>query len=385
MSGGNKKIKILGLGHDHAWAAWQETQAIPAGIEIVEFCWRSGLDEFITMVHSHQWDLALVDYRHLQAIPAFAGSSISPYIAHHITLAFLLRDEEEYRRFLLEGNAEIPVVIQREDPLALANAIHCYLHKLRIAPAIEQIKHYLQLLNLSHEAILFFNGRGDIFFANNAASQLYEQAPQHLIMKNIFSLFPEDCHQELHDLITQTRHNHYGKTSLIFTRDAEKTHRFKRISLNTYRIDSASSNCDAELLQIAMLIKPDDLQQISQSVLQSVQRLSHIKVLLQGCVHDLNNILSPITLGTFLLRARTNDPQLEAAIDRIEESAERGSELIHQIQAIAENTSIPHIQAKHILRAIMHAFRNSVPPDIQVLWEIPREFPVLKIDVLEFE
>ena len=61
------------------------------------------------------------------------------------------------------------------------------------------------------------------------------------------------------------------------------------------------------------------------------QRLESIGTLAGGIAHDFNNILAPIVLSAGIIRARDAEGQNEKLIKTIEQSAERGSELVKQI------------------------------------------------------
>jgi two-component system cell cycle sensor histidine kinase/response regulator CckA len=71
------------------------------------------------------------------------------------------------------------------------------------------------------------------------------------------------------------------------------------------------------------------------------QRLESIGTLTSGIAHDLNNVLTPITMGAKLLRRKAIDPQQTGLLDTISASAERGAAMIKQLLSFAGGTSGP--------------------------------------------
>ncbi|MEZ6063630.1 MAG: PAS domain S-box protein [Planctomycetaceae bacterium] len=71
------------------------------------------------------------------------------------------------------------------------------------------------------------------------------------------------------------------------------------------------------------------------------QRLESIGTLASGIAHDLNNVLTPITMGARLLRREPGEQQRLGLLDTITSSAERGAAMIRQLLSFAGGTSGP--------------------------------------------
>ncbi len=71
------------------------------------------------------------------------------------------------------------------------------------------------------------------------------------------------------------------------------------------------------------------------------QRLESIGTLTSGIAHDMNNILTPITMGARLLRNYNSNEQISGLIDTIVSSADRGTEMIRQLLSFAGGASGP--------------------------------------------
>lgn len=103
------------------------------------------------------------------------------------------------------------------------------------------------------------------------------------------------------------------------------------------------------------------------------QRLESLGMLAAGIAHDLNNVLAPVLMGAPLLRSRISSPADLRLIDTIENSASRGAALVRQILSFAHGASGEKtlIQAKHLLRDVMHLLEETLPKNIALQEEIP--------------
>src|SRR5206468_4475626 len=85
------------------------------------------------------------------------------------------------------------------------------------------------------------------------------------------------------------------------------------------------------------------------------QRLESLGTLAGGIAHDLNNILSPLSLSTFLLRSKVSDESGRETLDTLEEVIERGSQLVKQVLSFARGADGERVQLnpKHVLRELV--------------------------------
>lgn len=65
------------------------------------------------------------------------------------------------------------------------------------------------------------------------------------------------------------------------------------------------------------------------------QRLEGIGLLARGIAHDLNNILTPIIMGSDLLERKVDDPDTSQLLAMLDRSADRGANLVKQLLALA--------------------------------------------------
>ncbi len=97
------------------------------------------------------------------------------------------------------------------------------------------------------------------------------------------------------------------------------------------------------------------------------QRMEGIGTLAGGIAHDLNNLLSPITMGVALLRLHQADPKAQSILDSIERSARRGADLVRQVLSFARGVEGTRstIQVRQLVRELESIIGNTFPKNVQ--------------------
>src|SRR5262249_1696014 len=98
------------------------------------------------------------------------------------------------------------------------------------------------------------------------------------------------------------------------------------------------------------------------------QRLESIGTLASGIAHDLNNILSPILMGTQMLQMRLQDEQSQKLLSVMHTNAERGAEMIKQVLSFAKGIGGERVtvQPKHLIREILKVAEGTFPKSIRI-------------------
>jgi signal transduction histidine kinase/ActR/RegA family two-component response regulator len=98
------------------------------------------------------------------------------------------------------------------------------------------------------------------------------------------------------------------------------------------------------------------------------QRLESIGTLASGIAHDLNNILSPITMGAQMLQMKPQDEQSRRLLEIMRTNAERGGDMIKQLLSFARGIAGERvlIQPKHLIREIVGITQETFPRSIRV-------------------
>ena len=105
------------------------------------------------------------------------------------------------------------------------------------------------------------------------------------------------------------------------------------------------------------------------------QRLESIGTLAGGIAHDLNNLLTPVLMGTGLLKLGPMSENNVRVLDTIERSARRGTELLKQVLSFARGVAGERV-AVHpglVIREIEGMMRNTFPKNIVFEAEIAKD------------
>jgi hypothetical protein len=115
------------------------------------------------------------------------------------------------------------------------------------------------------------------------------------------------------------------------------------------------------------------------------QRLESIGTLASGIAHDLNNILSPITMGAQILQMRLEDEPSRRLLEVMRTNAERGAEMIKQLLSFARGTAGERVlvQPKHLIREIVGIARETFPRSIRIEQDLPEGLWVINGDATQ--
>jgi signal transduction histidine kinase/ActR/RegA family two-component response regulator len=102
------------------------------------------------------------------------------------------------------------------------------------------------------------------------------------------------------------------------------------------------------------------------------QRLESLGALAGGIAHDLNNILSPLSISTFLLRSKVSDPSSQETLDTMEEVIERGGQLVKQVLSFARGVEGDrvHVDLKQVLRDVIGILKETIPKSIEIKYSV---------------
>src|SRR5262245_17471043 len=102
------------------------------------------------------------------------------------------------------------------------------------------------------------------------------------------------------------------------------------------------------------------------------QRLESLGALAGGIAHDLNNILSPLSISTFLLRSKVSDPGARETLDTMEEVIERGGRLVKQVLSFARGMEGDRVRCdiKHALREVTGMLKETFPKSIKFKYSV---------------
>jgi len=224
-----------------------------------------------------------------------------------------------------------------------------------------RIRQQAALLEASHDAILVWHAGEGVQFMNPAAETLsgqkYCQARSQPLGQVLRTRSPLDLQAAIREV--SARGSWTGELTLLTSEGSPRHVASRWTALGD---DSAGSK--------PILITCNDIteQKRLESQYLRAQRLESIGTLASGVAHDLNNILSPILMGTELLDVPDVDPQTHDVLAVIRQSAERGRDIVGQLLTFARGgpSQKGPVQPRHVLKEIGNLVRETFPKNIQI-------------------
>jgi PAS domain S-box-containing protein len=98
------------------------------------------------------------------------------------------------------------------------------------------------------------------------------------------------------------------------------------------------------------------------------QRMESIGTLAGGIAHDLNNILSPLSMGLQMMQMKYRDEHAQQMLGMMNASVQRGAEMVKQILQFARGVSGERIavQLKHLAKDLLKLLAETFPKSITI-------------------
>jgi two-component system cell cycle sensor histidine kinase/response regulator CckA len=234
--------------------------------------------------------------------------------------------------------------------------------------AEEKIREQASLLDKAHDAIALRNLEQNLIYWNKGAEYLYGWTAEEAIGKNADELL------------------YKGKPSKLI--EAEKsviemgewTGELEQITKKGKEIIVQSRwtlVCDSEEKPKSILIINTDITEMKklEAGLLHAQRLESIGTLAGGIAHDLNNVLTPIMISVQMLREKFKDEQSQRLLTILENSSQRGANLIKQVMSFVKGVEGERkpIQVTHIISEIEKVAKETFPRNIEIRTDIPKD------------
>jgi PAS domain S-box-containing protein len=140
-------------------------------------------------------------------------------------------------------------------------------------------------------------------------------------------------------------------------------------------IGQAVRNEEGEIVEIEGAFQDISERKRLEAQLLRAQRMESIGTLAGGIAHDLNNVLSPILLSVPLLRQSLTSERDLRRLTLLNESAQRGAELVRQVLAFARGAQgqrIP-IQVDEVVQDVVRLLRETLDKNIIIEQQMPEQ------------
>ena len=106
-----------------------------------------------------------------------------------------------------------------------------------------------------------------------------------------------------------------------------------------------------------------------ESQLLRAQRMESIGTLAGGIAHDLNNILTPVSVSLHMFRRYVTDPRDQSLLDLLETSVQRGADMVRQILSFSRGVEGRRmlITPKYVVQEIERIARDTFLQQIQII------------------
>lgn len=229
-----------------------------------------------------------------------------------------------------------------------------------ILPA-QRLRWNAALLEVMPGALIVRDLQDRVIFWNRGAEALYGRSAEDVLGRTMLEGSGHDpvlYRQALRRLIADGAWN--GELSLGTTASGRPTivsHRWRLSYDDDGKADAYLSVCSDRTAEKAMEAKS-----------LHAQRLESIGALAGGVAHDLNNVLTPIIMAAPMLREDLPEDTREMIVDTIEESANRGAEMVRQVLTFARGVEGERvlIQVGHLMKDVVEGARKTLPDSLHL-------------------
>ncbi len=234
--------------------------------------------------------------------------------------------------------------------------------------AEDELREQADIINRAHDAIIvrdFTTNR--IVFWNAGAERVYGWSAEEAIgrLDDEF-LFADPKEREEHLKALVSTGEFRGELKLV-RKDGKEVIVDARVTIMRDPDETPHS---------VLIISTDVTEQKGlQMQLLRAQRLESIGTLASGVAHDLNNILTPILICAQTLRDGLDGEDRELALSLIEESAQRGANVVKQVLTFARGVEGERVSIKpsHLIQEIVDIARKTFPKSIEITSRYPED------------
>lgn len=144
---------------------------------------------------------------------------------------------------------------------------------------------------------------------------------------------------------------------------------FKRLDGESFPVELTAAHFPVDGLPGAQLnVRDVTEKRLLEAKFLRAQRLESIGALAGGIAHDLNNVLSPILMGSQLLKRFPDDDRKSQWIASLELSAARGKTIVKQILSFARGTeNVPStLRISDLIAEVRNLIEDTFPPAVEI-------------------
>jgi len=280
-----------------------------------------------------------------------------------VTIAFGKNDKLLECKFLTSKKTTIDIELKMVSNFIAnkSNSIICVGRDITERKRRElKILEQASLIELIHDAVVVIDNEMRITYLNKSAQKLFNESESgNILGRSIFDLFNNSNNDNLDNVFEVIRINNswVGEFNLKLKSGKEII-----IESSWTKISNPNNKQDS------ILIINTDLTEKKQMETQFYrkQRMESLGTLSSGIAHDFNNILTPIVISLEVLKQRYKDERADKIIDTLQQTVNRGAELVNKILSFSRGTNIknkiisPPIMINEMMKIIIETFPKSI-------------------------
>lgn len=236
-----------------------------------------------------------------------------------------------------------------------------------------QLREKAEVIRQAQEGIVITNLEGKIVFWNNGAEKILGWRTQEVMGRSALDFFDGAIAKALNAVRSKVNQDGVWRGELtLTTREGQPVIVDSHLSLvqDERGLPKGRLNIFSDIT---------DKKELEQQFLRA-QRMENLGLLASGISHDLNNILTPILMAAPLLQSRLSNQDDIKLIDTLEQSAQRGAEMVQQILAFARGTGgdTKLIQVRHLIRDIIRIAESTFPKSIAIHHRVSAHLPSVR-------
>ena len=242
----------------------------------------------------------------------------------------------------------------------------------------QQIEQQSQMLDQVSDAVRVVDLQGRITFWNQAAHRVFGWTAGEVLGRNSEELLYRGDPGALRDMLEETNARGSWAGELIKVTRAGKPINVEH--RRTVLLDEAGKPKGYLCIDIDITDRKKQERASHRS-----QRLESIGTLAGGIAHDLNNVLTPILMGSKLLASGRATGNRQGLLETMIASAQRGADLIKQLLAFAGGIRGERspIRLDQLIAETRGLLEHTLPKSIQIVTEIDSNCPSVLGDATE--
>jgi PAS domain S-box-containing protein len=265
-------------------------------------------------------------------------------------------EERRQRKWAEEARTENETLLQEAQEVAQQKQ------------AQERLREQAALLDETQDAILVLGRDCRLRYCNRSAQQLYGLPPGEPLGQDAARLlFPENPHRcaEVCQMTLERR------------TWSEEIHHTTALGALRVMLSRWSLIHDAADQLTSFLVVNTDVtehKRLQEQFLRA-QRMDSIGTLASGIAHDLNNNLTPILMGSELMRETARNAEELELVAMIQQSARRGADIVRQLLQFGRGTDgeRAEFQPAALLKEIAKVARSTFPKNLEIQQLVPED------------